>query len=103
MKKLAVYIVLGVLIGLVGFLGFKYFQRGNKMVPISIGTTNPPAGALQGPAPKTNPRIEPILETAQTVNVDSYTPEQARLRDFFQSGSTLPVQDEQAAVPGKTK
>ena len=103
MRKLAVYIVLCVLIGLAGFLGFKYFQRGNKMVPISMGTTNLPAESLQIPAPKTNPRIEPILETAQSVNVDSYTPEQARLRDFFQSGSTMSVQVEQATVPAKTK
>jgi len=97
MRKLAVYIVLCVLIGLIGFLGFKYFQRGNKMVPMSIGTTNPPAESLQIPAPKTNPRIEPILETAQSVNVDSYTLEQARLRDFFQSGSTAPAHDNQTS------
>jgi len=44
-----------------------------------------------------NKYIEPISETAQGANVDSYTPEQARLRDFFQSGTTVPVRDE----PGK--
>ena len=41
-----------------------------------------------------NTYIEPISETAQSANVDSYTPEQARMRDFFQTGTTVPVRDE---------
>jgi len=102
MRKLAIYFLVCVLIGLVGFLGFKYFHPGN--IPAETGSTvikNASAGSMNEPSSKTNPRIEPILETAQSVNVDSYTPEQARLRDFFQSGSTMPARNEQASVPGK--
>lgn len=102
MRKFAIYLLFCVLICQVGFLGFKYFHRDNMAAETgSTAAKNASAGSLSEPSPKTNPRIEPILETAQSVNVDSYTPEQARLRDFFQSGSTLPARDVQASVPGK--
>lgn len=77
MRKLTVYIVFCAFIGLLCFLCFQYLHRHKMAAPISAGAINPAAG----PAPKTNPRIEPILETAQFANVDSYTPEQAGAPD----------------------
>lgn len=101
MRKLAVYLVFCALISLLCFLGFQYLHRRKMAAQIPAGVINPATEPLPGPAPKTNPRIEPILETAQFANVDSYTPEQARLRDFFQSGSTAPARDAQAGAPDK--
>ena len=101
MKKLAVCFSFSVLISLLIFGAFKYFQRVNMptaMVP--TGTLNVPVEPVHASAPKTNPPIKALLETAQSVNVDSYTPEQARLRDFFQSGSTVAARA-QAPVSGK--
>lgn len=89
MKKLAIYLLFAGIICLAVILGFRYLHRDN-MPPESVpqAAKTPVAGQMGKTMVKTNPRIEPILETAQSVNVNSYTPEQARLRDFFQSGST---------------
>ena len=101
MKKLVPYFALGLLICLMAVWAFRYFHRTN-MPAIDIpaeGRTAPAASST--PAPQTNPAIEPIKDTAQSVNVNSYTPEQARLRDFFQSESTTPARGEQAPGSGK--
>lgn len=98
MKKLAIYLLFAGIISLAVILGFKYFYR-DSIAPAAQPAKTPIADPLEGATIKTNPRIEPISETAQSVNVDSYTPEQARLRDFFQSDSTQPVA--QSTVSGR--
>lgn len=101
MKKLSIYLLFAGILCLAVISGYKYLHRDSMAtVEIPQSATQPVPEQLQGPA-NTNPRIEPITETAQSVNVDSYTPEQARLRDFFQSESTAAVQSVPPAGSGK--
>jgi hypothetical protein len=84
-RRKVFYAVLAILLAGTAF----YFVRRPEAVPVvtPLGPVTRGTEPLP-PGTKVMPRIEPILETAQTIDLEK---ESARFADFFTPVSTAPV------------